>query len=226
MKKTLLWITAAACSAALPLSAGSAAKRYPFKSAIVKYSISGDFQKGTETLYIDDYGARTRTERHVTMTIMGMTQKDDEIVIDDGAFMYRIDLDKKTGTKTRSISSEVEKAFAQMSPEQKQAMEKIGREMVKGLTGKNEIKPVGTGTVLGRECEIYDVMGARSWQWKKLVLRMESPGMGNMKQVAVELKVNCPIPEDAFRPPDGVTIVDYSAMTGAAMQQPDNPPSE
>lgn len=204
--------------------AADAPGRYPFKSAVATYTISGEIQNGTEKLYIDDYGKKTRTERDTTMTIMGMTEKEKTLEIDDGEHQYRIDLETKTGVKMPSVAAMAEKIFANMSPEQKDAMAQVGKEMVKGLTGDKEMKPVGKDKVLGRECEIFEVLGSRTWEWKKLTLKMENTALGNMKQVATALKVDCPIPADTFKPPPGIELTEQAGMMPPG--PPNIPPSE
>ena len=53
-------------AAALPARAEER-PRYPFKSAVVVYKISGTIQEGTQTLFIDDHGRTLEpaTSRHV-----------------------------------------------------------------------------------------------------------------------------------------------------------------
>lgn len=227
MKCTVLFLTLSAFT----MTAGAAKaaeppKPYPFKSAIVTYKISGSLQNGSETLYIDDYGRKTRTERSTTMTLMGMAEKDNTLEIDDGKYRYVIDLAEKTGTKMPSASRMAQEMLEKMSPEQKKAMEEIGMEIVKGLSGKEDFKPIGKGKVIGKECEIYEIMGMKTWQWKNLVLKMEGPSLGNMLQEATELKVDCPIPAGSFKPPAGIKIIEVTPPTGPEGGFPNTPPFE
>lgn len=203
-------IAAAACASAASEQSGP----YPFKSAMIKYRISGSLQEGTETLYIDDNGAKTCTERETTLDIMGQKRRESTIEIDDGNNLYSVNLIRKTGTKAPSYSKLAREMVQSMTAEQKKAMEKLGKEMVKGLTGKDEMKPEGTGKVLGKDCEIYSVMGVKSWQWNKLTLKTENPALGNMVQEAIELKVDIPIPPEKFKPPPGIGIVEIPGPHG------------
>jgi len=181
-------------------------KPYPFKSAIIKYRISGSIQQGTQTLYIEDHGKKTRTERETTINVMGMKRKDSSLEIDDGNCHYRIDLMKKTGEKLPSYSRRADEMVKSMSAEQKKEMEALGKELAKGLAGTEEMKPSGKGVILGKECKMYDLMGVKSWLWNNLALKIENPALGNMVQEAVEIAVDVPIDADKFKPPPDVAI--------------------
>lgn len=183
-------------------------KPYPFKSAIIKYRISGSIQQGVQTLYIDDHGKKTRTERETVINVLGAKRRDSSIEIDDGDYHYRIDLARKTGDRQPSYSRRAEEMIKSMSPEQKKEMEALGKELAKGLTGEEETKPSGKGTILGRECSIYDLMGVKSWLWNNVALKIENPGLGNMVQEAVEISVDVPIGADKFKPPPGVAVTE------------------
>ncbi len=196
-----------------PLAAEDSQPPYPFKSAIVNYKISGSIQQGTEKLYIDEHGRKTRKERNTTITILGTKKADSTIEIDDGKYHYRIDLIKKTGEKSPSYSKMAEEILKSMSPEQKEEMKEVGKEILSGLKSEGVMKPIGKGKILGKECEIYEVMGVKTYKWKNLALKIESPMLGNMAQEATELKIDCPIPPDKFKPPAGIKLSEFSPPT-------------
>lgn len=182
--------------------------RYPFRSAVITYRISGSIQEGTQVLTIDDHGRRTRTDRTTTLSLMGRKQKESIVEIDDGESLYRIDLLKKTGVKTPSPSRIAGEMVRSMSPSQKRAFEEIGKELAKGHAASGELKRSGKGKVLGRECDVYEAMGMKTWLWNNLSLRKESPSLGNMVQEAVEIRVDEPVPPGRFKPPPGITITE------------------
>jgi hypothetical protein len=214
LSATILIVAIGAAATAVDSS-----RAYPFKSAIITYRISGSIQQGAQTLYIDDYGKKTRTERETTITVMGAKRKDSSLEIDDGNYHYRIDLMRKTGEKTPSYSKMAEEMVRTMSEDQKNDMEKLGKELAKGLTGKEAVKPAGKGTVLGKECAVYDLMGVKSWLWNNLALKIKNPALGNMTQEAVELKVDVPIEPDKFKVPPDVKISEASGRP-AGIQPP------
>jgi len=221
MERASLLLTATVLIMAIGAAATAvdSSKAYPFKSAIIKYRISGSIQQGTQTLSIDDYGKKTRTERETTINVIGTKRKDSTLEIDDGRDHYRIDLIRKTGEKTPSFSRVAEEMVKTMSAEQKKDMEELGKELVRGLTGKEEMKPAGKGTVLGKECAVYDLMGVKSWLWNNLALKIENPSLGNMIQEAVDLQVDVPIAADKFKAPPDVKITEVSGRP-AAIQSP------
>jgi len=208
MHRTVLIAFAAAILAVPTSPRADERPKYPFKSAVVTYRISGSIQEGTQTLTIDDHGRKTRTERDTTLTLMGKKQKESIVEIDDGESLYRIDLVKKTGEKTQSFSRVAREMVRSMSPAQKKALEDIGKELAKGHATTGEVKQAGKGKVLGRECDVYEAMGMKSWLWNNLPLKKESPALGNMVQEAVEINLDKPIPPEKFKPPPGVTITE------------------
>lgn len=214
MQKTPLLPTLIAAMALLA-DATAAPKPYPFKSAVIKYRIGGSIQQGTQTLYIDDYGNKTRTERDTVISVIGSKRKDSSLEIDDGNYHYRIDLLRKTGEKQPSYSRRADEMVKAMSADQKREMETLGKEMARGLTGAEEMKASGKGVILGKECKTYDLMGVKSWLWNNLALKMENPGLGNMVQEAVEIAVDVPIDADKFKPPSDVVITEAPGRTAA-----------
>lgn len=208
MRKMPLLLTLTMLTMAIGALTAADPKPYPFKSAIVKYRIGGSIQQGTQTLYIDDHGKKTRTERETTISIMGAKRKDSSLEIDDGKYHYRIDLEKKTGEKLPSYSRRAEEMVRAMSADKKKEMETLGKELAKGLTGSEDMKPSGKGVILGKECKVYDLMGVKSWLWNGLALKIENPGLGNMVQEAVEIAVDVPIDADKFGPPPGIAIAE------------------
>jgi hypothetical protein len=205
MRLTLFVIIIAA--AVLPARAEER-PRYPFKSAVVVYKISGTIQEGTQTVFIDDHGRKMRTERDTALTILGRTQKESIVEIDDGEWIYRIDLVKKTAEKAPSYSRIAREMVGAMSPAQKTAFEEIGRELTRGHAVSGEVASKGKEKVLGRDCDLYEAMGMTTWLWNNLPLRKKSPSLGDMVQEAVELKVDVPIPPEKFLPPRGMKILD------------------
>ncbi|MEI6634511.1 MAG: hypothetical protein WCP22_11940 [Chlamydiota bacterium] len=207
MHRTILIIAAAILGVPASPRADERPK-YPFKTAVVTYRISGSIQEGTQVLTIDDYGRKTRTERDTTLTLMGKKQKESIVEIDDGESLYRIDLVKKTGEKTPSFSRVAREMVQSMSPAQKKTLDDIGKELAKGRAAAGIVKQAGKGKVLGRECDVYEAMGMKSWLWNNLPLKKESPSLGAMVQEAVEINLDLPIPPEKFKPPLGVTITD------------------
>lgn len=208
-------IVAAAILAAPAFTRAGENPRYPFTTAIVTYRISGSIQEGTQVLTIGDHGRKTRIDRDTTLSIMGNKQKESITEIDDGEWCYRIDHARNTCEKTPSFSRVAREMVRSMSPEQQKAYEKMGRELAEGRSSSGELKRAGKGTVLGRECDVYEAMGMKTWLWNNLPLKKESPSLGNMVQEAVELRLDEPLPPDRFAPPKGAAITEPPPRPGA-----------
>jgi len=179
-------------------------KKYSFDSAVIHYEIKGGAQNGTEDLYVQ--GIKTCRVRHVTINALSQTQKQDTIVIDDGSYVYSIDLNEKIGTKMISPR----KMLEEMTPEERKKMEETGKVLIKGITGSPENKPVGTEKILGKSCKIYEILGVKSWQWEGIPLKTEMHMMGKNTQIATSIKLNTSIPASRFRVPSGIKIRDIT----------------
>ncbi len=177
-------------------------KRYQFKSGKVVYKMSG-IQTGTETLYFDDYG---RKEVHFSDTVidmMGIKQKSKTQTILEGKYIYTIDLDKKTAQKMENP------LFSMFSDEDD--LQKVGEDIMKKMGGKK----VGSETINGKECEIWEVqkMGGKIWVWNSLSIKTVVNMMGmNVTQEAESIETDINISPDLFKIPNGVEVKDIGTI--------------
>lgn len=173
-------------------------KRYEIKSGIVEYTISGGGNimgigsktEGTSKLIFKEYGNLERHEEQSSTTTMGRTDKSHNItMIKDGKF-YGVDFEEKI------IIEHSPEMFKQMSDKD---MTKMGKEMMEKMGGKK----IGKEKVLGHNCEIWEVMGTKTWIYKGIPLKSEANIMG-MKhlQVATKAKFNVSISDKEFKLPD------------------------
>ncbi len=179
-------------------------KKYKFKSAIVEYKLSG-MQKGTKTKYISDYGYQEADYSKATMSIMGMSQDINQVVIQDGFDVITADLKEKTGSKSKN-------ELLKMMVEEKKDIGEFGREMLKQMGGK---KLDETGTVLGKTCEIWSVQNgmAKIWVWGNLSLKSEVKAMGmTMTEEAISIKTDVSIPASKFDAPKGIKYINPEDM--------------
>lgn len=175
-----------------------AQERLPYKSAIVKYRISGDYQSGEMEMYIDDYGEKRCTIMKVDMAMGDIDTSSHTMMIFKGNDVYNINLKDRTGTK------------ATMTPEQKEQMMQMAQQMSEEAM-KSRGDMIGTETILGKPCEIYEISGMKIWIWNGLNLKSETSMMGYYCAEAVSLKVDTRIPTSQFEPPSGITIVEQPA---------------
>ena len=185
-------------------------KRYDIKSGMIAYktTISGEVMgsvitgSGTENLYFKNWGAVELREEQSTQTtntnIFG--QKNSETTeshvmykLDNGD-SYQVDFDKKEIVMQKDLAMELTKTF------QKNAdAGEAGKSMLESMGGKK----IGEEKFLGYDCEIWDLMGAKQWIHKDIMLKLEMNMMGikTLKEAtSVKFKVN--VPDKNFKLPD------------------------
>lgn len=175
-------------------------KRYLVKSGILEFEYSGA-TKGTETLYFDDYGMKEMKLQNLETTMLGITQKTNTITITDHEFIYNIDLNEKSGSKMINPMLQ----FIEMSKADQKKLEKIGEDILKEMGGKK----TGTDTILGKKCDIWEVMGSKSWVWNYIPLKTEIDMLGVKTTMLVKsIKTDVKIPADKFKVPEGINVLE------------------
>ncbi|MFQ5706632.1 MAG: hypothetical protein ACE5HO_04235 [bacterium] len=169
------------CDSAKSGSSAGSKSRYGLKQACVEYQITGDMFSGTETLYFDRYGMREAKYSQQTVNVMGMKQENHTatfINFDEDGIIYTYDYKTKSGTK---MENPLKEAF------QKKDMKEVGKEMMVQMGGQK----IGTGKVLGKTCEIWEIkkMGTKTWVWNWINLKTETNMMG-MKMTIEAKKIS------------------------------------
>lgn len=178
---------------------GDIDKRYGLESAIVKYKITGS-QKGDRTLYFENWGMKQADYTNATISIAGFSKSTNIVSImkDDG--LYTLDLENKTGTKTKNpVTEEQEKLKYEKN------FNEFGEQMLLSMGAEK----TGTGSVLGRECDIYEIksIGTSLWVWKWITLKSVTETSGfKIVSEATEINTNVNIPDDKFEIPDDFVI--------------------
>ncbi|MEI6766098.1 MAG: hypothetical protein WCM76_10675 [Bacteroidota bacterium] len=171
--------------------------RYGLKSAIIFMKSKTMGMEQDLVMYFDDYGAKQMTE--ITVEVMGM--KSQTIALQDGDYMYTIDMKTKTGTKTKLEKSGPDNVnFQQLTDE---------------VIKKFNIKKAGTGEVAGRTCEKFTMEVADSkmtgtyFIWKGIPLKTEaSIGGISVSMEVTRIDENAAIAAEKFKIPAGVKIVE------------------
>ncbi len=200
MKKKLFFILM--LTVLYSITIGQDFKRYQFKSGKVVYKMSG-IQTGTETLYFDDYGRKEVHFNKSVIDMMGVKQKSNTQTIMEGKYIYTIDLEKNTGQK-------MENPLYEMFSDEDD-LQKVGEDIMKKMGGKK----VGTETLNGKECEIWEVqkMGGKIWVWNSLAIRTVVNMMGmNITQEAESIETDINVSPDLFRIPKGIEIKDIGTI--------------
>lgn len=183
-------------------------KRYEVKSGIIKYTstISGKVLggkvkgSGTENLYFKNWGAvelkEEQSNQTTTMKFFGKekikTNSTHVINKLDNGESYLVDFDKKTITVGRDPMMDI------MKQSNTNVSDK-GVNMLESMGGEK----VGTGSVLGYNCEIWNVLGGKQWIYKGLMLKMEMTVLG-IKTVteATSAKFDVSVADSNFKLPD------------------------
>lgn len=155
-----------------------------------------------ETQWVDLKNNRTSTHIVSETKGMGITQKEEQLNIEEGDWVYSIDLINKTGTRMNMAQyKEMAKAMGQFIRPDFDNLE----EFVK----QNGGKMLPNENFLGKDCSVFEVFGTRQWLYKGQILKVEMNGQ--VMRQAVKIEENIPIPEDVFKIPVGVKIEDASS---------------
>jgi outer membrane lipoprotein-sorting protein len=188
--------------------------KYKIKSGIVTTEMDNPLGGGKiqTILYFDDYGAKEATETKNETTMMGVTIKTHDIEINRDGYRYKLDLEKKTGTKFKmpNMSSGIA-SFASMS----------AADLASDMAKEYNIKKEPSQTIAGKECDVYS-MDNKTRQMKGTVasfqgipMKVDQEMMGmKIKSEVVKFEENVALPAGIFDVPAGVKVEEVS-MTGA-----------
>jgi len=183
------------------------AQKYLIKSGYVEYELSGS-TTGTKKMWWDNYGNKSRTEiKSVTKTkILGFSSEEKKNTVDiiNGKDIYSVDLDKKTGVKsTNEFANDLTKDLTDAEKK------KLGEDMIAAFGGKK----VGSEKILGENCDIYTVMGTKSWLSPTgVLLKSEASLLGiTANEKAIKFEKNVSVGSDKFEPIKGVKYEDIAA---------------
>ena len=183
------------------------------KSYIIEYKTVMDMpqMKSTTTMtqWIDSSKDKFAMESASETEMMGTKQNSKSLMIDDGEWSYMIDLDAKTGYKSKSgeaddsptdmIKSDDEVTFRQM-------IEKEGGKIL-----ANE-------TFLGKDCIVVEIseksddvkmLATKMWYYKGIPLKMSNKAY---TMEATKFEENVSIPASKFEVPTGITMSEMPAM--------------
>lgn len=170
-------------------------KRYAFKSGIIKYKYEGK-TTGTEVLYFDDYGKKEAKYSNTVTKMLGVKSYENTITILNGDQV--INYDEKTGKATKSTNP----AIHAFTTDEDMDYEEYAIEMMKSLG----FEKVGTETVLGKNCDVWEGMGT-IYTWKGLSIKSNTKIMGmNINIIATDVQTNVRIPASKFELPAGVEV--------------------
>lgn len=154
-----------------------------------------------ETQWVDLKNNRKSTHIISETKGMGITQKEEQLNIEEGDWIYSIDLVNKTGTRLNVAQyKEMARTMGQFIQPDFDNLE----EFVK----QNGGKMLPNENFLGKDCSVFEVFGTKQWLYKGQILKVEMNGQ--VMRQAVKIEENVSIPEDVFKIPEGIKIEDTS----------------
>ena len=176
-------------------------KRYAMNSAIVEYTIRGA-QIGKEFLQFDRWGLREAKRESLAMKVGGMTIPTKTETIMDGEFLYALDRDKNTATKTTN------QLLTQITAKHEtKDMTQIGDRALKAMGAKK----TGTETFLGKKCDVWEVnnLGTKMLVYNGLTLKSET-NMAGMKIIreATKFEENAEVAEEKLTVPSKMKVTE------------------
>jgi len=170
--------------------------RYDIEAGIIEYKIVGS-ENGTEMLYFDRWGMREARYITYETQMYGLRHL---VTILEGDWIYRLDLDKKIGTKEQNIILKelLESPSQDNIPLGVKAIAKMGGE------------PIKMEEVRGKTCEVWEIkaMGKRFWLWEGIMLKAQTErGIIHTTQEATAI-LEGQISEDKFMIPADIQFIE------------------
>ena len=179
-------------------------KVFPFKSGIIEYQKT-EKTKGSSIKYIEDYGYKQADYGESVTKILGMKTEQKEGTILIGPMVYAIDYEDNTvykgGNPVYELYANSKGDYIELG---EQAMGNLGFTN----TGK-------TGTVLGKECEIWKGTLGEIWTWKGLALKSTTKILGiKMEETATKITIDTNVPKSKFEVPKDMEIKEQQIPEG------------
>ncbi len=177
-------------------SVGIELQRYYIKSGQVKYEISGS-ATGSSDMYFDNYGMKEADFEKSIIEVMGQKTESDKLTLMDGEWVYSVDFLENVGSKMANPVLSIADSELDLVA--------IGRKVMEQMGGKQ----IGNEDVLGYDCEVWEMQGAKIWIHKGILLNTEADMMG-MKIVkkAIKIDFDIDIPADKFKVPEGINMTE------------------
>lgn len=170
-------------------------KSYDVKSGIIEYAIvaekdasSKDYIKGNSKLYFKNFGATEIVDTTMTQVLFGEEEKERTIVKIDKDNMYTVDFEEETIYSQKLLSDE----------------NGINRMLLnKENLLKMGAKSIGTETLLGYKCDVWQLGEDRIWTYNGVSLKQISKSSSGMQlQEAKIANFNIEIKDDKFKLPN------------------------
>jgi hypothetical protein len=177
---------------------------YDSKSGIITYEINF-LGKQTQVLYFDDWGKKEAKYSTTELEMMGMKSKNEEVEINCDGFTTKYDVEKKLGTKMKSIGA---LGSAKGFPSDFE-------NLTKEIMDQYKMKDLGKKDILGKQAKGFemDLMGMKSevWIWNNVPLYTKvflTKDSEPMEIKAVKIEMDVPIPAEKFQVPSDVNLTE------------------
>ena len=171
-------------------------KKYPLKFCTIEYKMEGA-SIGQETIYFENWG----TTEAIYSTYAMEEDTSHQLAITTPKWGYQVDLDYKSGHQL------VSNLLGNMKPHE--TVEDLLAQSESSMMAR-ENKRVGTATIAGKECVIWEneETGARLWIWNTIPLKsiIKLDEDNSLTKEAVLVDDTSPIPVEKFTIPDDIVF--------------------
>jgi hypothetical protein len=194
---------------AAPAAENDAPDAEPLRSGIFTYRIFGDRETGTETLWFDSGKSCRLRKTEIAPDGEGTALPVERLDIEDGEWIYVIDLVRKTGYKV----PHPDRAFSRMEEsEKKETRDRfIGQTLDSLAPVLEQTRSPRSETVefFGKPCRMVRGPFFKTLVWKNVILRQEVSIPYRKVREITDMKINVPVPASRFEPPDDIEIARF-----------------
>jgi len=197
-------------------------KRYALKSGYIKLELTGNIE-GTKELWWDDYGNKTcEIEKSTSTTkVFGIsnTEETDMLIIVANGSYWSVDHITNKAFKGKIMGYDESHELVNSLSEAER--EEAARQLMESMGGED----LGQEKIGNYNCDVYKVMGAKSWTYKGIALKSEAKILGiEYKEMFSEFKPGAKVAASQFTPPSNIDfeeIDDKAAQYWGEMSEDD-----
>ncbi len=198
----------------------------PFREGTIYYQVSGT-QKGTEVLYIKDYGRLRVKQSETTMTVLDKTVSTKTRELTTPQWIIRYNLSDNWGEKNTNPARLYQQEYERLSPVEKTIFAANAAQLGPSLfDNAGSIVSRNSGSILGFACDQVSFGGFSSsclMHNTDIPLQAEAKLVGMVNQIkAVRVDLVSPVPDEPFTPLTGIRVTvneEAEAMLRQAIHQ-------
>ena len=198
----------------------------PFREGTIYYQVSGT-QKGTEVLYIKDYGRLRVKQSDTAMAVLDKTVNTRTRELITPQWIIRYNLSDNRGEKNTNPARLYQQEYERLSPAEKTIFAANAAQLGPSLfDNAGSIVFRNSGSILGFACDQVAFGGFSSsclMHNTDIPLQAESKFVGMVNRIkAVRIDLVSPVPEELFTPLTGIRVTvneEAEAMLRQAIHQ-------